>query len=58
MIFIVRFYCYMLWNEQCHRDSLMHYDVVSYVICTSHNVEYLEKEGSYKNSSKVVTLSF
>ena len=36
----------------------MHYDVISYVICTSSNVEYLEKEGSYKNSTNEVTLSF
>ncbi len=35
----------------------MHYDVTSCVICISNNVEHLEKEGSYKNSTKDVTLS-
>ena len=35
----------------------MHY-VTSCVICISNNVEYLEKEGSYKNFTKEVTLSF
>ena len=35
----------------------MHYDVTSCVICILNNVEYLEKEGSYKNSTKGVTLS-
>ena len=34
----------------------MHYDVTSCVICISSNVEYLEKEGSYKNSAKEVAL--
>ncbi len=35
----------------------MHYDVMI-VICISNNVEYLEKEGSYKNSTEEVTWSF
>ena len=34
----------------------MHYDVTSCVICLANNVEYLEKEGSYKNYTKEVTL--
>ena len=36
----------------------MHHDVTSCVICLSNEVEYLEKEGSYKNSAKEVTLLF
>ncbi len=36
----------------------MHYDVTSCVICISNNAEYLDKGGSYKNSTKEVTLSF
>ena len=36
----------------------MHYDVTSCVICISNDLEYLEKEGSYKNSSKIVILIF
>ena len=36
----------------------MHYDVTNCVTCISKNVEYLEKEGSYKNSTREVTLSF
>ena len=36
----------------------MHYDVISWVICISNNVEYLEKERELQNSTKVVTLSF
>ncbi len=33
----------------------MHHDVISCVICKSNEVEYLEKEKCYKNSSKEVT---
>ena len=36
----------------------MHYDVTSCVICISNNVEYFEKEWTYKNSTKEVALSF
>ena len=36
----------------------MHYDVISCVICISNEGEYLEKDGSYKNSTKEVTLLF
>ncbi len=32
----------------------MHHDVTSCVICISNEVEYLEKEASYKNSTKEV----
>ena len=37
---------------------VLDYDVTSCIICISNNVEYLEKEESYKNSTKEVTLSF
>ena len=36
----------------------MHHDVTNCVTRISNNLEYLEKEGSYKNSAKEVTLSF
>ena len=36
----------------------MHYDVTRCVICIANNDEYLEREGSYKNAIKEVTLSF
>ena len=36
----------------------MAYHVTSCVIGISNNAEYLEKEGSYKNSTTEVTLSF
>ena len=39
----------------------MHYDVTMFtscVICILNNVGYLEKERSYKNSTKEVTLLF
>ena len=39
-------------------EVIMHHDVISRVICISNEVEYLEMEGSYKNSTKEVTLSF
>ena len=53
------FYCYLLRNKQCHIEThYALYDVTSCVICISNEVEYLEKEGSYKNSTKEVTLSF
>ena len=32
----------------------MHQDAISCVLCTSNEVEYLEKERSYKNSTKEV----
>ncbi len=49
----------MLRNKQCHRDSLC--TVMSQVVLFAYlekEVEYVEKEGSYKNSTKEVTLSF
>ena len=33
-------------------------DVGGWVICISNKVEYVDKEGSYKNSTKEVVLSF
>ncbi len=49
----------MLRNKQCHRDSLC--TIMSQVVLFAYqlnNAEYLEKEGSDKNSVKEVTLSF
>ncbi len=44
-------------NDDCSK-VIMHHDVTSCVICISNEVEYPEKKGSYKNSTKEVTLSF
>ena len=36
----------------------MHYDVDGCVICISNEIEYLDKEKSWKNSTEQVILSF
>ena len=46
-VVLVIFHYYMLQNEQS-----IQYDVRGWVICASNKVEYLNKEGSYINSTK------
>ena len=51
VIFII--ICYKISNLI---DIIIQYDVGGCVICISNKVEYLDKEGSYINSTKEVTL--
>ena len=39
------------------KSIIIQYDVGGWVICISNKVEYVDKEGSYKNSTKEVVLS-
>ena len=52
-VVLVILYHYMLRNEQS-LSHIIQYDVGGCVISMSNNVEYFDKEGSYKNSSKEV----
>ena len=55
--YLVIFHYYMLQNKQSNR-YLLQYDVGDCAICISNKVEYLDKEGSYINSTKEVVQSF
>ena len=55
IVVLVIFHYYMLQNKQSNCNSL--YTMTS-VICTSYKVDYLDKERSYKNSTKEVLLLF
>ena len=56
-VLLVIFHYYMLQNKQSNRD-IIQYDVGGCVLCIPNDVEYLDKERRYKNSTKGVILLF
>ena len=52
-VVLVLLYYHMLRNKQS-QTLVIQYDVGGCVICISNKVEYFDKEGSYKNSTKEI----